>query len=174
MVEPGRERGWAVKLPGQCVECRGFEQHKLSCSQRGDGAVRLLAQLREPQPPPKPRLGDYYAGLSELEWGLLVRSRTSAATVMAAMVFRKRGFGWTGFPLDLIVSASDAFAFGAIKYGIGCWREVSSDDHLQGAGRHFEAWLKDPQSKDDESGLLHEAHFLSRAIMVLEMRRVGK
>jgi len=57
---------------------------------------------------------------------------------------------------------------------VGCWRDVSSDDHLQGAGRHFKAWLEDPQSKDEESDLLHEAHFLARAIMCLEQRRVGK
>jgi hypothetical protein len=44
---------------------------------------------------------------------------------------------------------------------------------LQAAGRHFDAWLKDPTSRDTESGLTHEAHFLARAMMLLELRKAA-
>lgn len=131
-----------------------------------------LAQVK-----PKPRLGDHYAGLSAGEWQFIRDNiRDDALWSIAKRAFQgddtvRDSVAWSWHHW---IDASDAFAFGAIKYGVGCWREVSSDDHMQGAGRHFKAWLDDPQSKDDESGLLHKAHFLSRAIMCLEMRRVGK
>lgn len=126
--------------------------------------------------PEKPRLGDYYAGLSEGEWHeLRLALCDDDLWQLAKPLFQgDESLLYHIWLLHDVIEASDAFAFGAIKYGVGCWREVSSDDHIQGAGRHFAKWLDDPQSKDEESGLLHKAHFLARAIMCLEQRRVGK
>lgn len=128
----------------------------------------------------KPRLGDYYARLSDGEWNALFGGLTEQHRVSAIFwgvgwrLFCKHHtplfFGWWDF-----VKASDAFAFGALKYAeVGGWRRDPLDHHFQAAGRHFNAWLKDPASLDAESGLTHEAHFLARALMIQELRTVAK
>ena len=123
------------------------------------------------------RLGDYYAGtpigdLIKTHTQLFDGSRDQKCRTFGVFlaVFRE----WS--PLQLtpqaMVAASDAFAHGALKYGrVGDWRNVPLDHHMQSAGGHFDAWLKDHASTDAESGLTHEAHFLARAVMIQEIRR---
>ena len=125
----------------------------------------------------KERLGDYYANtpigdLIKAHPQLFDGSRDQHCRTFGVFlaVFRE----WS--PLQLteraMVAASDAFAHGALKYGkVGDWRNVPLDHHIQAAGRHFDAWLKDPNARDAESGLTHEAHFLARAVMIQELRR---
>jgi hypothetical protein len=125
------------------------------------------------------RLGDYYAGLRpDKEWRtLLFTSEGDASDIIsvASCLFLGRAgsspkASWLNAQRAVLLA--DAFAYGAIKYGrIGDWRNVPLDHHLQAAGRHFNAWLKDHASLDAESGLTHEAHFLARAVMIQEIRR---
>ncbi len=129
----------------------------------------------------KPRLGDYYATQDVVTfWRKLLFSGQYNDDVvrLASVVFLKDcgappRQGWCDTQLSVLLA--DAFAFGALKYGeVGGWRRDPVDTHLQAAGRHFDAWLKDPTSMDAESALTHEAHFLARAVMILELRRTGR
>jgi hypothetical protein len=125
-----------------------------------------------------PRLGDYYTNLDLDSWRtLLFTSNLDASDIVsvASCLF----LGSAGSPpkaswlnAQRAVLLADAFAHGALKYGkVGDWRAVPLDHHIQAAGRHFDAWLKDNASLDAESGLTHEAHFLARAVMIQELRR---
>lgn len=124
------------------------------------------------------RLGDYYAGLTEYEWGKLTWDGNlygKTVAVVAYSLFREsyvnRLFSLSS---KLVALTGDAFASGALKYGkVGDWRNVPLDHHMQSAGGHFDAWLKDHASLDAESGLTHEAHFLARAVMIQEIRRTN-
>lgn len=127
----------------------------------------------------KERLGDYYINLSLDVWRtMLFTAERDASDIIsvASCIF----LGRAGSPPKAswlsegrAVLLADAFADGALKYGkVGDWRSVPLDHHIQAAGRHFDAWLKDPTSLDAESGLTHEAHFLARAVMIQELRRI--
>ncbi len=124
----------------------------------------------------KPRLGDHYAAV---RWRDLCEALDHAHSFktfsLAHHLFTCPTVPWDrGLYPDQVALCSDAFAFGALKYGeVGGWRRDPVDTHLQAAGRHFDAWLKDPTSRDSESGFTHEAHFLARAMMLLELRRVA-
>lgn len=125
----------------------------------------------------KDRLGDYYASLDDTQWGELVGARNlwgKTPAIVAYALFKTsdlpRVIGHLGHAC--VVALADAFAHGALKYGkVGDWRNVPLDHHIQAAGRHFDAWLKDASARDTESGLTHEAHFLARAVMIQELRR---
>lgn len=128
------------------------------------------------------KLGDYYAGLRPdkewREWLLFAEhpSRDGWDVIQIASVLF---LGSAGSPPregcltpQRAALIGDAFAHGALKYGkVGDWRNVPLDHHMQSAGGHFDAWLKDHASIDSESGLTHEAHFLARAVMIQEIRR---
>lgn len=118
-----------------------------------------------------PRMGDHYAN-QPFAWWTSNGDLTSRIVQLARRTFIPNRVTWIEFRTDEIVKASDAFAFGALKYGaVGGWRDVPLDHHLQAAGRHFHAWLQDPTSTDAESGLTHECHFLARAVMIQWLRR---
>lgn len=126
----------------------------------------------------RPRLGDYYTNLDLDLWRtLLFTSEGDASDIIsvASCLFLGRAgaspkASWLSERRAVLLA--DAFAHGALKYGrVGDWRQVPLDHHIQAAGRHFDAWLKDPASTCVESGLTHEAHFLARAIMIQELRR---
>ncbi len=131
----------------------------------------------------KPRLGDYYAGLGvETTWREMLftaPTRQQADIIqLASVVFLGEAGsyprqGWCDIRRAALIG--DARAFGALKYGNvrEGWIAVPLDDHLQSAGRHFDAFLKDPALTDAESSLPHEAHFLARAVRILELRRVA-
>lgn len=126
------------------------------------------------------RMGDYYANLRpDTEWREMLftaptREIADIVQIASVVFLGEAGScprqGWCDTQRSVLLG--DAFAFGALKYGaVGGWRGVPLDHHLQAAGRHFHAWLQDPVSLDAESGLLHESHFLARAIMIQWLRR---
>lgn len=126
------------------------------------------------------RMGDYYAGLGiETTWREMLftaPTREIADIIqLASIVFLGEAGsyprqGWCDTQRAVLIA--DAFAFGALKYGaVGEWRDVPLDHHLQAAGRHFHAWIQNPEAIDEESGLTHESHFLARAIMIQWLRR---
>jgi hypothetical protein len=124
---------------------------------------------------PKPRLGDYYATVN---WETLYTQLTTHS--ITTFRLGNHLFTMKDHATDIRLSmrevelAGDARAFGALKYSrvrVG-WVDVPEDDHLQSAGRHFDAWLRDDNAKDHESNLPHEAHFLARAARVMEMREL--
>jgi hypothetical protein len=127
----------------------------------------------------KERLGDYYTNLGLDTWRELLFSATDRESSDILSVASVCFLGSAGsYPRSSWIDErrsvliADAFAHGALKYGrVGDWRQVPLDHHIQAAGRHFDAWLKDPASTCTESGLTHEAHFLARAIMIQELRR---
>lgn len=125
----------------------------------------------------KQRLGDYYATANwdEIESRLTSHSLTTFS--LGWHLFRTSGVPCANrLSTREVELAGDARAFGALKYQrirVG-WVDVSEDDHLQSAGRHFDAWLRDDASLDEESGVPHEGHFLARAARVMEMREARR
>jgi hypothetical protein len=141
--------------------------------------VALMNWAKKSLHEPKPRRGDYYADLSFDAWRSILFSEKhdTDITRLASLVFLERAGspprqGWCDTRRAALIG--DARAFGALKYSDArdSWRAVPLDDHLQSAGRHLDALLEDPKRTDPESGLLHEAHFLARAVRILELRRV--
>ena len=124
----------------------------------------------------RPRLVDYYASAN---WSLFYECLTTHSLTTFRLgnhLFTLRRDISTDISLSMreVELAGDARAFGAVKYGgVGGWRDVTEDEHLQSAARHFDAWLRDDNAKDPESGVPHEGHFLARAARVMEMRSAG-
>lgn len=137
----------------------------------------------------KERLGDKYAAMTAGEWQVLIgvqwrrfgaRANREGSTpkhivAIAATLFRGSAFSsyveLSSWSVHCFVLAASAFQNGAIKYGCDTWHTVSIDDHLQAAGRHFDAWLREPGGLDQDSRLPHECHFLARAMMVSALRQ---
>ncbi len=160
-------------------------ENELKSKRVGEELRRHEAALRRLESLPnaavaKPRLGDHYADLGFDAWRKLLFSGEHNDDVvrLASWIFLGRAgatprLGWCDTRRASLIG--DARAFGALKYGNvrNGWHAVPLDDHLQSAGRHFDAWLKNSDATDEESKLPHEAHFLARAVRVLELREIG-
>ena len=77
-------------------------------------------------------------------------------------------------PPALIEAVAQVRTFGVAKYvDPENWRQVEPWQYRAAFMRHVCDWLRDPDSVDAESGLLHLAHIVCNAAFLLEMR-VGK
>jgi len=67
-------------------------------------------------------------------------------------------------PVEIEEKLARIFTFGIEKgYGEESWKKVEEKRYIAALRRHFAEYLKDPQSKDAESGELHIAHAMWNA-----------
>jgi len=71
-------------------------------------------------------------------------------------------------PWTAIREASHILDFGAVKHGIGTWKEIPTEDHLDCAMSHIGYWL-DGQKLDPESGRSHLQHALIRLLFAVAL-----
>lgn len=74
-------------------------------------------------------------------------------------------------PLTIIKEIAKVRMFGTDKYkDPNNWREVEVERYRDAAFRHFVAYLENPESRDEESGLLHLSHLACNIAFLLELR----
>jgi hypothetical protein len=71
-------------------------------------------------------------------------------------------------PWAAIREASHILDFGAVKHGIGTWKTISAEVHLDAAMSHIGHWL-DGQKIDPESGRSHLQHALIRVLFAVAL-----
>lgn len=73
-------------------------------------------------------------------------------------------------PREIIRAIADIRAYGCDKYGDPeNWRKVEPERYRDAAFRHWLAYLDDPQSVDEESGLPHLWHCCCNLAFLCEM-----
>ncbi len=76
-------------------------------------------------------------------------------------------------PTQIIKDISEVRVYGVQKYGDSTsWKEVELDRYADALGRHFIEFLKDPLSKDDESGIEHYKHMACNVAFICELLNV--
>lgn len=74
---------------------------------------------------------------------------------------------------NALMAVSSVLTYGAHKYEEHSWKRVNIDRYRDAMIRHQLADAMEPGSYDDESGLLHLAHFVCNALFILEDRLSG-
>ena len=75
-------------------------------------------------------------------------------------------------PREIIRAIADIRAYGCEKYGDPeNWRKVEPERYRDAAFRHWLAYLEDPQSVDEESGLPHLWHLACNIAFLCEMEK---
>lgn len=75
-------------------------------------------------------------------------------------------------PTQIIRDIAEVREFGNDKYGDpDNWKTVSKDRFVDALFRHFLAYLEDPKSVDEESGLPHLSHLCCNAAFLCEMEK---
>lgn len=78
-------------------------------------------------------------------------------------------------PPGLIEAVGIVRTFGTNKYGDpDGWRKVEPERYRDAMMRHVVAWLRDPQSVDEESGLPHLWHIATNIAFLIEFQGVQK
>ena len=73
-------------------------------------------------------------------------------------------------PRQIIRDIAAVREYGCAKYGTpDNWRKVEPERYRDAAYRHFLAYLDDPESVDEESGLPHLAHLATNIAFLCEM-----
>lgn len=81
----------------------------------------------------------------------------------------------TKVPLEAIEDIAEVRAYGIEKYGSEeSWREVEIERYRDALFRHLVAYLRDPQGKDEESGLEHYKHLATNAAFICALERKRK
>lgn len=81
----------------------------------------------------------------------------------------------TKVPLEAIEDIAEVRAYGIEKYGSEeSWREVEIERYRDALFRHLVAYLRDPQGKDEESGLEHYKHLATNAAFICALERRAK
>lgn len=76
-------------------------------------------------------------------------------------------------PLKIIWEIGKVRMFGSVKYpGADSWRKVELWRYRAAAFRHFLAYLADPKSVDEESGLPHLSHLACDVAFMIELEEV--
>lgn len=77
-------------------------------------------------------------------------------------------------PTQAIKDIAEVRMYGNKKYpdgGPNNWREVGARRFAAALFRHLLAYLDDPKSKDDESGINHYKHLICNAAFICELER---
>lgn len=75
-------------------------------------------------------------------------------------------------PSELIRAVARVREYGVNKYGASeCWREVEPERYRDAMYRHLLAYIDDPKSIDDESGLPHLWHLACNAAFLIELEK---
>lgn len=78
-------------------------------------------------------------------------------------------------PTEIIRGIAQVRMFGTKKYkSPENWRTVSMQRYIDAAYRHFLAFLDDPNSVDEESGLPHIYHLACNLAFICELRKAGE
>ena len=73
-------------------------------------------------------------------------------------------------PVSLVRAVARVREFGTRKYGDPeNWRSVEPQRYRDALCRHLLAYLEDPESRDEESGLPHLWHLACNAAFLIEM-----
>lgn len=77
----------------------------------------------------------------------------------------------TKVPSKIIWEIAKVRAFGYSKYGPGAdkWDEIEIERWRDALYRHWLAYLEDPKSVDEESGLTHLAHIACNVAFLCEL-----
>jgi len=73
-------------------------------------------------------------------------------------------------PPSTIESVGKVMTYGLTKYTQDSWKQVEPWRYKDALMRHLVAYLKDEDSVDDESSLLHLEHLLTNAAFLNDMR----
>ena len=77
-------------------------------------------------------------------------------------------------PTEIIRAIARVRMFGTSKYKDSeNWKRVEPERYKDAAFRHFLAYLDDPTSVDEESGLTHLEHLACNIAFLLEMENCG-
>ena len=75
-------------------------------------------------------------------------------------------------PVQIIRDIAEVRMYGNKKYGdTDSWRQVSPERYRDALARHFLAYLEDPDSVDDESGIKHLKHMACNLAFLCEMEK---
>lgn len=80
-------------------------------------------------------------------------------------------------PREILWAIAKVRSYGCKKYpdgGTENWRKVEACRYRDAAFRHFLAYLDDPESVDEESGLKHLAHLATNIAFLCEMESPAK
>ena len=76
-------------------------------------------------------------------------------------------------PPQIINDIAQVREYGVEKYGAsGSWRDVEIVRYIDALGRHYLEMLKDPLSKDAESGIEHYKHAACNIAFLCELLKV--
>ena len=75
-------------------------------------------------------------------------------------------------PREIIRNIAAVREYGCCKYKTeDNWKQVEPQRYRDAAYRHFLAYLDDPESVDEESGLPHLWHFCTNAAFLCELEK---
>ena len=77
-------------------------------------------------------------------------------------------------PTEAIEDIAIVRGYGVQKYeegGIDNWKRVEVERYRDALFRHLLAYIKDPKSKDEESGLYHYQHLICNAAFICALER---
>lgn len=78
-------------------------------------------------------------------------------------------------PLEAIEDIAEVRMYGDRKYGSSDnWKEVEVQRYRDALFRHLLAYIRDPQGKDEESGLFHYQHLICNAAFICAMERKAR
>lgn len=76
-------------------------------------------------------------------------------------------------PPQIIYDIAQVREYGVKKYGnTMSWKEVELDRYVDALGRHFIEFMKEPLSKDAESGIEHYKHMACNMAFLCELLNV--
>lgn len=77
-------------------------------------------------------------------------------------------------PLQIISDIAEVREYGIAKYkDPDNWRRVELERYANALFRHFQAFLSDPASVDDESGIEHYKHMACNIAFICELMKKG-
>lgn len=77
-------------------------------------------------------------------------------------------------PIEAIEDIAVVRAYGNAKYpkgGSDNWKQVEVERYRDALFRHLLAYIKDPKSKDEESGIEHYKHLICNAAFICALER---
>lgn len=78
-------------------------------------------------------------------------------------------------PTKIIYDIAEVREYGTKKYGDSeNWRQVELQRYVDAAYRHWIEFVKDPNSRDTESGLLHIQHVACNVAFIRELMGVER
>ncbi len=78
-------------------------------------------------------------------------------------------------PLEAIEDIAETRGYGVAKYGDNeSWAKVEIERYRDALFRHLIAYLRNPQGKDEESGIEHYKHLITNAAFICALERKAK